>query len=272
MQRSDTIAEISAALADFSADITNPPQTKTATVPTKAGGSYTYTYADLSDVLAHVRPALAKHGLAVAQDIAVDGSKVEVETTILHRTGEYLTFQPLALPAPEQHTPQQYGGVITYARRYSLMAALGLAAEADDDAAAASGRTAPAAAKGSHAAPAGGRKVTEKQLAKIHALAKEKGVTDDQLHRGAKRDHGVDSLKDLTTKQASDLIDSLSKLAAAAKGEQTGEVPADVDPAAEQARADQDEDDVPGMDGEAFRAKVKAEADAAGLDTSEVPF
>lgn len=208
MERSETITEISAALAGFAADVTNPPQTKTASVPTKNGGSYTYSYADLGDVLSHVRPVLAKHGLFVTQEVEISPVQVEVVTLILHKSGEYMAYKPVAMPAPEQHTPQGYGGVITYARRYALMAALGLAADSDDDAIAASAKPATSAPRPA----AGGRKVTDKQLGKIHAIAKEAGVNDDQLHKGAKRDYGVDSLKDLTTKQASELIDKLGAL------------------------------------------------------------
>lgn len=265
MERSEQITEIAAAMAGFSADVTNPPQTKIAQVTTKNGGSYSYSYADLGDILTHIRPALSRHGLAITQELEVQPDKVEVTTLVLHKSGEYMAFRPLALPAPEQATPQGYGGVITYARRYALMAALGLAADADDDAIAASGHQAPPARRET-ATRGGGRKATDKQLGKLHAVAKKHGITEDQLHRGVKRDYRVESLRDLTTKQASDLIDRLSSLPA------TAEVPDDIGADEEQARIDQaDEDEAPGMDAEEFR-RAAAEAGLIEEDEEEVQF
>lgn len=244
MNRSETITALAAAFAAFGAEVTNPPQNRTANVPTKAGGTYSYSYADLGDVVAHVRPVLAKHGLSITQELEVKPDRVEVTTFILHKTGEYMAYKPLALPAPEQHTPQGYGGVITYARRYSLMAALGLASDADDDAAAASGRQAATQKTAAPRTAANGRKVTDKQMGKIHAIAKEAGVTDDQLHKGAKRDYSVDSLKDLTTKQASELIDKLGKLPPAPPPEPEHDPDDDIG---------FDDEPVPGMDAEEAR-------------------
>lgn len=230
MHRSETISEVAEALAAFGADVTNPPQTKTAQVQTKSGASYSYGYADLADVLAHVRPALAGHGLTVTQEVLCRPDRVGVKTSVLHRSGEFIDFRPLWLPAPAEASPQAYGSAITYARRYSLLAALNLASATDDDGAAAAGP--PARRNGS------GRPATEKQLAKIRAIAREAGVTEEQLHAGARRDFGAESLAALSTGQASELIDRLGKLPPAAVDPKTGEV----------------EGEPPGMDAEAFRA------------------
>ena len=67
MQQSTETAELYAALAAAQAEITNPSKDKIAKVPTKTGGSYSYSYADIADVLNTVRPVLARHGLAVMQ-------------------------------------------------------------------------------------------------------------------------------------------------------------------------------------------------------------
>lgn len=245
MNRSETITALAAAFAAFGAEVTNPPQNRTANVPTKAGGTYSYSYADLGDVLTHVRPPLAKHGLSVTQEVVTHPDAVDVTTLLLHKDGEYMEFAPLTLPAGG--TAQNYGSAITYGRRYSLMAALGIAGEADDDAAHANPHEAAKPRQATGAKPA-----TEKQLGKIHAIAKEAGVTDDQLHKGAKRDYSVDSLKDLTTKQASELIDKLGALPA------VEEPPKPKLKAVEEHDPDDDigfpDDPVPGMDAEAARS------------------
>jgi len=52
----------------------------------------------------------------------------------MHTSGEFLTHKPTRLPVGMD--AQKTGSAITYARRYSLMAALGLATEDDDGASA----------------------------------------------------------------------------------------------------------------------------------------
>ena len=54
-----------------------------------------------------------------------------VETLFVHESGEQISAGKLHVPAPKQD-PQGYGSALTYARRYSLMAACGIAPEDDD--------------------------------------------------------------------------------------------------------------------------------------------
>lgn len=103
-------------------------------------GTYSYSYADLADVLGDSRPILTKHGLALSQAVVTNGRDVEVWTTILHTSGQYRTDGPLAFNGGSN--PQQAGSAITYARRYSALASLGLASEDDDGAKAANEPTA----------------------------------------------------------------------------------------------------------------------------------
>jgi hypothetical protein len=56
---------------------------------------------------------------------------VTVETVFVHESGEMLECGKLHVPAAK-HDPQGYGSALTYARRYSLMAACGIAPEDDD--------------------------------------------------------------------------------------------------------------------------------------------
>lgn len=101
---------------------------------TANAGQYSYTYADLRDALATIRPVFAANGLVVTQTAASDENDVTVWTTILHESGQYLTTMPVRFPVGK--TIQQSGSAITYARRYALMAACGLATEDDDGASA----------------------------------------------------------------------------------------------------------------------------------------
>lgn len=128
---------INEALVAALSELEDVPKRRTARVPMKGGGSYTYEYADLADVLAEVKPILSKHGLAVLQEAvttSLDGL-IGVTTHILHSSGEEKVFGPLLLHPGA--TPQTAGSAITYCRRYALMAALGIASEDDDGQAAA---------------------------------------------------------------------------------------------------------------------------------------
>lgn len=65
------------------------------------------------------------------QETHEDGTGVTVETVFLHESGETFRSGKLHVPASKQD-PQGYGSALTYARRYSLMAACGMAPEDDD--------------------------------------------------------------------------------------------------------------------------------------------
>jgi hypothetical protein len=138
-KHSETIAALSAALVAACGELTDVPKGREAKVQMKAGGSYGYRYADLGDALQMVRPIMAAHGLAVVQNASSpNDDTVHVSTSIIHASGEWITFEPLALPVGR--TAQETGSAITYARRYHLLACLGLATD-DDDGAGAAPRT-----------------------------------------------------------------------------------------------------------------------------------
>ena len=104
----------------------------------KVNPAFRSKYADLSSVIDAIKPHLAEHGLWFMQRThSVDGG-VAVETIILHASGQSMSAGVLRLPASKQDA-QGYGSALTYARRYSLMAAFGVPAE-DDDGNAAAGR------------------------------------------------------------------------------------------------------------------------------------
>lgn len=101
-------------------------------------GSFSYKYADLGSIVDAVTPVLLEYGLSVAQSAVSDGGTVGVQTRIYHAAGHCESFGPLFLPGGND--PKAAGSAVTYARRYSLCAALGIAADEDDDGAAASKR------------------------------------------------------------------------------------------------------------------------------------
>jgi hypothetical protein len=94
-------------------------------------------YAGLDACVEAVIDALHKHGIGLMQRTLPCESGVTVETVFIHSGGETMSSGPLHVPASKAD-PQGYGSALTYARRYSLMAACGIAPEDDDGNAAAS--------------------------------------------------------------------------------------------------------------------------------------
>lgn len=94
-------------------------------------GRGVYKYADLVSVWDACRTALTSNGLSVVQIPGFDENDMWLETMILHTSGQSISGRyPLR---PQQQTPQGYGSALTYARRYSLAAMVGVVADDDDD-------------------------------------------------------------------------------------------------------------------------------------------
>jgi hypothetical protein len=132
---------------------------------------YRSKYADLSACIEAVIDGLHAHGFALMQATEEREGGAVVETLFLHESGERISGGKLFVPAskPDAHG---VGSALTYARRYSLLAACGLAPE-DDDANKATGqgkseaRPAPATRTPSQA-PQG--VVSASQAAEMEAL------------------------------------------------------------------------------------------------------
>ena len=92
---------------------------------------FTSKYADLAACVEAAIDALNNNGIALIQKCHESDTGVNVETLLLHESGESLSCGVLHVPASKQD-PQGYGSALTYARRYSLMAACGIAPEDDD--------------------------------------------------------------------------------------------------------------------------------------------
>ena len=102
------------------------PALKTSTNP-----HFRSRYADLSACVEAVITGLNDNGIALIQKCYDCENGVMVETVFVHESGETLECGILHVPAAKQD-PQGYGSALTYARRYSLMAAAGIAPEDDD--------------------------------------------------------------------------------------------------------------------------------------------
>jgi hypothetical protein len=98
---------------------------------TSANPHFKSLYADLATCVDAVMDSLNANGIYLLQRTLDCESGVKVETVFLHESGESMTCGVLHVPAAKED-PQGYGSALTYARRYSLMAACGIAPEDDD--------------------------------------------------------------------------------------------------------------------------------------------
>lgn len=122
-------------------------------------GHQTYSYATLGNVYDASRKHLRDNGLAVTHRTRTVEGGVEVEAVLTHSSGEWISsgalFMPCAIDA------KAIGSALTYARRYTYSALVGVAAEDDDGTtasestpAAAKKKASPKAKSGEKAAPA----------------------------------------------------------------------------------------------------------------------
>jgi hypothetical protein len=134
------------------------PAIKDATNP-----AFRSKYADLGAVWEAVKDPLHANGFSVIQSPDFDGTDMWLTTTILHTSGQSMAGRyPIR---PVKQDPQGFGSAITYARRYSISAMLGVIADEDDDGNAASGNKSNG--NGNHA-PTG--KVTADQVKMLREL------------------------------------------------------------------------------------------------------
>jgi hypothetical protein len=136
----DTVDKLAEALAKAQATITCPSRNREVTVRTKTGGSYEFRYSTLDHIIEHVRKPLTDNGLWFSQILeGNEAGKYQLVTRLMHSSGQYIESKtPLLVQGADN---QQFGSALTYMRRYSLAAMLGLSADEDDDANSADGNT-----------------------------------------------------------------------------------------------------------------------------------
>lgn len=103
---------------------------------TAQAGNRTYKYLNLATILKTIKPVFEKHGLAFSQRVTFDNAGEArqvigtVETIIFDNEEQMVVC---SYPFFVTGDPQQVGSAITYARRYSLYAVLGIFPDKDDD-------------------------------------------------------------------------------------------------------------------------------------------
>ncbi|MCE9567644.1 MAG: ERF family protein [Planctomycetes bacterium] len=125
MQQSEQINELAEALAKAQGKMQNAKKDST-------NPHFKSNYADLAAIVTALRIPLSENSLTYVQTTLVDeAGNVTLVTTLAHKSGQWVrSYYPVR---PVQANPQGFGSALTYARRYSLAAIAGVAAENEDD-------------------------------------------------------------------------------------------------------------------------------------------
>jgi hypothetical protein len=135
---SDTIGNISGALAKAQAELTNPEKSLVATIrsPFPREADRTFRYAPLSSGLDIVRKSLGRHEIATIQSTEIDkeAGLLRLTTILAHSSGEWVSSEWPVCQIADVSSAQRMGAALTYARRYALFTLVGITGEDDLDA------------------------------------------------------------------------------------------------------------------------------------------
>lgn len=157
-------------------------------------GRTEYSHEDFAEIARVVNPILSSHGLTYRfrTDSPSDGP-VSVTCIISHRMG-YSEENTLSAPrdsSGSKNNIQAVGSTVTYLQRYTLKAALGIAAENDDD--------------GQGAGGADAQPVTDEQLLELQTLVSTTGADTAKFCRYMR----VESLADITQARFQEAVSAL---------------------------------------------------------------
>jgi len=124
MEKSDSVAELAKALSRAQGAMK-------AAQKTKSNPFFKSKYADLEETWNACRDALSQNGLSIVQMPFDNDGRIGVETMLLHESGEWVKGN-IAVKMVKDNDPQNAGSILSYLRRYSLQAAVGIATEDDD--------------------------------------------------------------------------------------------------------------------------------------------
>ena len=128
MDHSEKIGNLAVALSQFQATVPSAPfDSKNPFLKNR--------YASLGSIIETARPVLDACGLSVSQIIVSYDNQVGIETILMHSSGEWIS-NVATLPIVEEKgksSAQVAGSIVTYLRRYSYAAILGMYAEEDTD-------------------------------------------------------------------------------------------------------------------------------------------
>ena len=194
MRKSESIVELSKALAKFQEEVKQP-------LKDKNNPFFKSKYVPLENVVEAITDVAPKNGLSFVQWALNDeNGRVGVATMLMHESGEWIEFDAVHMKA-DKETAQGAGALISYLKRYSLSAVFGITSDQDDDGNGASGNKAP---KSATQAEIGNLK---KEIIAFSKLMTEQGkdVKPEQVEQTL-------NIKDYTKLNSEDVKEAVNKL------------------------------------------------------------
>lgn len=209
-------------LAEAQAEMPNPKKNREG-----QKGYQKYNYATLDAVVDIIKKPLNSRGIFLTQPCEkTDDGTMRVRTVVMYGSDRLVLDTK---PYEYDSDPQKFGKRETYARRYSLLTAFGLAGEDDTD-----GDTGPAKAAPKPAAKAAQPKKEQQvpdrrtrmlaKVAKYKATLMERGLSEDGLNAYLTAHYNVDSPDKLTDEQLIDYGKQLAKTVEEYEGKETPSV------------------------------------------------
>lgn len=213
---------LSTLLAEAQAEMPNPKKNREG-----QKGYQKYNYATLDTVVDIIKKPLNSRGIFLTQPCErTNDGNMRVQTVVMYGS-ERLVLD--TKPYEYDSDPQEFGKRETYARRYSLLTAFGLAGEDDTD-----GDTGPAKAAPKStpkaAQPKKAQQVPDRRtrmlakVAKYRAALMERGLSEDGLNAYLTAHYNVDSPDKLTDEQLIDYGKQLAKTVGEYEGKETPNV------------------------------------------------
>lgn len=214
MKTSDDCGEIGKALLAAKKKFRQLAKTHTATVQ----GGRQHGYADMAETLDSIDDSLEEAGVLLTQSPGVDGANVSVCTRFFHpASGQWMETEGVSLHAGSS-SAHAIGSALTYARRYDLQIALGLAPHDDDD----DGAAAQSAYDQSRQKAAGGNRqqpvnqsTRNQQPANRPVAPKPKSESPQSPPSGVNSDRVIDVSAEKTVAGAADTAKVMQQLATA---------------------------------------------------------
>ena len=193
MKTSETTAKLAEALAKAQQEIRDPVKNKT-------NPHFKNSYADLAACLETIRPALSNNGICVVQAVDMnDKAQAILLTRLEHSSGEWMEGEVVLGSVNE---PQKFGSSLTYLRRYTLGAMVGVAPDDDDDGEATRGHKKNLRQEGNNASVRSSEAKTlspseealaarRKRMLEIHKDCVRRYGSKEDWEKSLKRDFGI---------------------------------------------------------------------------------
>lgn len=125
INKSEQLNELASALAFVQSEIENASKNA-------ANPHLKSKYANLESILFEIRPVLSKHGLSLAQFPSYTEGVASLSSILMHKSGQFLENTASCKLEIRNDNIQGIGSAITYLRRYSAAAIVGITQEDDD--------------------------------------------------------------------------------------------------------------------------------------------